>query len=407
MITDNNFASDLNTLLNRFLTADDILEYLENIALDFIPQEFRLYPKENLLNKFFIDRVLSKDIRLVSDTLITFASSKLADEKYIPFLLEFSKLALVQGENNLSYDITILLIQKIVSSNEYKKELASAYLLLAEFYLNQANWKEATKNLYTAKEIFQSIDDQYGMARAEFLLGSMYVEKGELETGHYRLTSSLKIIGENGDKRLVAMIETNFAIIYSMNRDYEKAIQSYNKALKKFEELGDDRRRAEVLVNIGMSYRKLGQSTLAIEYFEKSHDIALKHSYYPILKLCYFNKAELLFQIGRLKEASEYSQKALDLSYQMNDKVAIADIHRINGIIARKQKNYILSQSYLLTSLRLNETLNDEINAAETNYELGLLFSDMGDVPKASDHLMSAVKYYQKNKNFDALPSNG
>ncbi|MHB8931602.1 MAG: tetratricopeptide repeat protein [Melioribacteraceae bacterium] len=406
MITDNNFASNLNTLLSRFLTAEDVLEYLENIAIKFIPPDFRRYPKENLLSKFFTDSVLSKDIRLVSDTLITFADSKLDQEKYVSFLLEFSKLALVQGENDLSYDITMLLIQRIITTNEYKKELASAYLMLAEFYLNQAGWDEATKNLYDAKEIFTALDDKYGMARSEFLLGSMYVEKGDLETGHYRLASSLKIIGEDGDKRLVAMIETNFAIIYSMNRDYEKAIQSYNKALTKFEELNDDRRKAEVLVNIGMSYRKLGQSTTAIDYFEKSHDIAKRYSYFPILKLCYFNKAELLFQIGKLNEATEYSQKALDLSYQMNDKAAIADIHRINGTIARYQKNYVLAESYLLTSLRLNETLNDEINAAETNYELGLLFSDMGDVPKATTHLMKSVKYYQRNKNVGSLPVN-
>jgi len=155
-----------------------------------------------------------------------------------------------------------------------------------------------------------------------------------------------------------------------------------------------------------MSYRKLGQSASAIEYFEKSYDIAVKYSYFPILKLLFFNKAELLFQVGKMNEARDYSQKALDLSYQLNDKAAIADIHKINGMIARNQKNYSLAESYLLTSLRLNETINDEIKAAETNYEIGLLFSDMGDVPKATIHLMKSVKYYQRNKNISSLPVN-
>ncbi len=406
MKTDNNFASDLNTLLSRFLAAEDVLEYLENIALKFIPPDFKRYPKENLLSKFFTDSVLSKDIRLVADTLITFAGSKLENERYIFFLLEFSKLALVLGENDLSYNITTLLIQKIVATGDYRKELADAYLQMAEYYLKQAHWDEATKALYDAKEIYNKVEDNYGMARSEFLIGSMYVEKGDLESGHYRLSNSLKILGENGDKRLTAMIETNFAIIFCMNRDYEKAILSYKKALIKFEDLNDERRKAELLVNIGMSYRKLGQSASAIEYFEKSYDIAVKYSYFPILKLLFFNKAELLFQVGKMNEARDYSQKALDLSYQLNDKAAIADIHKINGMIARNQKNYSLAESYLLTSLRLNETINDEIKAAETNYEIGLLFSDMGDVPRATTHLMKSVKYYQRNKNISSLPVN-
>jgi tetratricopeptide (TPR) repeat protein len=69
------------------------------------------------------------------------------------------------------------------------------------------------------------------------------------------------------------------------------------------------------------------------------------------------------------------------------------------GVIALKKRNFSSAENFLLTSLRLNQDLNQELNCAETNYQLGVLYKTKGNKSQAHNHLLNAFKFYNKNQS--------
>jgi tetratricopeptide (TPR) repeat protein len=79
-----------------------------------------------------------------------------------------------------------------------------------------------------------------------------------------------------------------------------------------------------------------------------------------------------------------------------NDKLTIAEVYKIKGIIQRNKENYSTAENFLLTSLRLNDELGNQLNHAETSYELGILYNLTDDKEKSEKHFTDALGYYKK-----------
>jgi tetratricopeptide (TPR) repeat protein len=108
------------------------------------------------------------------------------------------------------------------------------------------------------------------------------------------------------------------------------------------------------------------------------------------------HKAVAYSETEKFDLAISFAEKSMEISYQLNDKLSIADLYKIQGIVCRKTKVYDLAEEYFYTSLRINRELDNELNHAETSLELGLLYKEMGDENKSVPYLKDAEKYYKK-----------
>ena len=102
--------------------------------------------------------------------------------------------------------------------------------------------------------------------------------------------------------------------------------------------------------------------------------------------------------MNELELAADFINKGMEISNQLNDRLTIADVYKVKGIVERKLKNYDLSESYLQTSLRINSELGNKLNHSETSFELGVLYSEINQSKKASRYLNIALKYFSKIK---------
>ena len=134
----------------------------------------------------------------------------------------------------------------------------------------------------------------------------------------------------------------------------------------------------------------------ALNEYDACIELSLNARYLPILGISYLNKSFIYSDIEDLKMATLYANKAMEICYQINDKLSIADIYKVKGIITRKLKDFELSEDFLLTSLRLNRDLNNELNYAETAYELGLLYKELGNNEESELFLNESLNYYSK-----------
>ena len=136
----------------------------------------------------------------------------------------------------------------------------------------------------------------------------------------------------------------------------------------------------------------------ALSEFDLSITSALKAGYLPSLALSYLGKAFIYVQLEDYILANAFADKAMEICFKLNDRLSIADIYKLKGIIERKLQNYRSAENYLLSSLRINEELENVLNQAETSLELGILYSELDKKEEAIDYFKFSLSYYKKQR---------
>jgi len=85
----------------------------------------------------------------------------------------------------------------------------------------------------------------------------------------------------------------------------------------------------------------------------------------------------------------------MEVAYKLDDKLTIAEVYKIKGIIQRNKNQFAAAENYLLTSLRLNNETGNKLNQAETSYELGILYNLADDSEKSKKYFTDALEYYK------------
>jgi tetratricopeptide (TPR) repeat protein len=80
---------------------------------------------------------------------------------------------------------------------------------------------------------------------------------------------------------------------------------------------------------------------------------------------------------------------------KVNDRLSVADIYKVKGIIERELGEIEKSEILLKTSLMMNIELGNKLNEAETSVELGRLYYKLKDKQKGSECLRKAIAYYR------------
>ena len=66
------------------------------------------------------------------------------------------------------------------------------------------------------------------------------------------------------------------------------------------------------------------------------------------------------------------------------------------ALLAERDGDFETAENYLLTSLRLNSDLGNQLNHAETSFELGTLYKLMNDNEKKKKYFSDALEYYKR-----------
>ncbi len=71
---------------------------------------------------------------------------------------------------------------------------------------------------------------------------------------------------------------------------------------------------------------------------------------------------------------------------------------KLKELLKRSNGDYTVAENYLNTSYRLNKEAGNQLNLAETNFELGLLYKLTDDKENSDMHFREALVYYNKLK---------
>lgn len=339
---------------------------------------------------------LNENHRIFFDRFITLAEARLSLEKHLIFLQNIGQYSISIGQFSLASEIYKSVLRKVSRKKNFNGIVAYANFYLGDIASRQAQWKESLQFIQKARKIFVEQNDLKGQAMCENLTGIIYGEQGILQKAFYYMEKSLSILGEINDIALSAMIENNLGIMNTIKGDLEHAYMYYCRALTKFDELKDVRRIVEVRHNLGMLFLQKKEFEHALNELGISIRLSLKENQMTMLGLSYTAKAFIYALTNDVDLASVYADKGMEISYKLNDKLSIADIYKVKGIVFRKKKSYGVAESYFLSSLRLNEELENQLNFAETCFELGILYDEMNKPETKQKYLKKSYDFYKR-----------
>jgi len=394
-ITYSKFEQELNKYLKEYLT-DDSYDHLKE-RLDLPEKESGLVAEK--INEFYreqlqIDNHPSKD-RIRVDRIITFSEKNLLPEKFYKLLVEIGRICISEGKIDLANEI-FKKANKLTNNDLTKAE---SLLGLADVLSRKAKWTKSLETIFNAKALFKSIPDYRGLAKCENLLGTIFGELGDILKAKKHLLTSLSLIKSDEDLELAANSYSNLGIVYSIQESPEASISHLNRALALYNKLGNQKCASEVSLNIGIVHYESDNYDAAMVALDSSIETAKTGGFLSVLCLTNLAKAQVLIKLNNFYYASEFANSALEISHNSDDKLTLADIYKVKGIIERHLENFTASETYLLNSLRINNSLNNELNVAETSFELGLLYEKMKDADSRNIYLKRSRNYF---KNIEA-----
>jgi adenylate cyclase len=395
------------------------INYLDNILSAFFSKqeikEFRKVRKLNFSKKEkFISSLADKNSRkqleasiplLVNyqddlDTLITFAGKRFPQPKFIELLFYLGENALLFGELNSASIIFNHILA--LSSKEKTPDNASAhaFLKLGEIQSRQARWRSGISLINKALRFFNSQQDARGSAKCENVLGTIYGEKGNIAKAKQHFEKSISLLDPKRDTALLGVIEMNLGITFTIQGLFDEAFPYFQRASIVFQNLNNLQRIAEVRHNTGMLLTDNEDYNAALVEFDSSIFNSIKIGNIPHLCISYLGKAALFIKTNDFPLADAFANKSLELSLRINDRLTIADIYKIKGVIERSRKNYILAENYLLTSFRLNKNLENLQNLTETSLELALLYHELRNDSLSGKLFAKTISGYKKLNNY-------
>ena len=388
----NNFEKELDTLLEQYLGDSK----LNRLNLNLNPHKEGNNKIPQMINDFYRNQlqieINNYSERIKIDRSITFSEKVLQPDNFYEFLLNLGQLCLSRGRLDLANE-TFRKVQ-IQSTNTVLK--AESLLRSADVFSRRADWQKSLRTIEQAKSLYRGLNDNIGLAKCENLLGSIYGERGDLAKAKTYFLNSLALIGPENDLELVAHLDTNLGIIDNIQGNKDDSIKHLTSALVGYNKLGNNKCIAVTKHNIGMVYLESGNYESALEAFDEGIEIAKQGRFMSSLCLMYLAKSQVLVAINDIYNASKFADKALDISNSTDDKLTSADIYRVKGIIERSRKNYNDAETFLLNSMRMNTSLRNTLNIAETAFELGLLNDDIGNERGKTDWLQKSLGYYSE-----------
>ena len=387
-----NFEKELEHLLNQYFDEEDINQ-MNLSSSTRIEENSGISEKINDFYRNQLDIDLdSFNERIKIDRTITFSQKMLIPDEFCELLLNLGRLCISSGRLNLANEI----FKKTIKNSNKSLYKAESLLELADVFSRRADWPQCLRTVSEAEAMFKEISDSNGIAKCYNMQGAIYGEYGDIEEAKSYFLKSLSHVDTQNNKELAANLYANLGIIDNIQENKDDAKQHFKKALSIYEKLNDHKRMAEVNYNIGMAHFESRDFDSALDAFDRGIEIAKNGRFMTILCLIYLAKSQVLIEKDDVDSAAVFADKAFEISHYVDDKLTSADIYRVKGIIERRLNNFKLAESYLLNSLRINNSLKNEMNIAETSVEIASLYNEMDNSKSKNTYLKSALSYYKQ-----------
>lgn len=238
-------------------------------------------------------------------------------------------------------------------------------------------------------------------------LSNAYRLLGRLAEALESAERALAIVRELGIKRNIAAGLGQTAHILMEQQRYKEADERYREAFKEAQAVGDLGLQGIFLTyqgglqdDIGNYDRAVEHYKQAIAFFQYAHDLAGEMQTCTLL-------ANSEQERGHLEAAEAWYNRSRELANDLNDRAQLAAIAqnlgvlyqtRAEGVSKPEKRDALLRQAIysVKESLSISLEMENQVLAAASYFQLGVLYRMLGELDQAEKYAMEALKIYEK-----------
>ena len=330
------------------------------------------------------------------DTIVLNASKYLKEKDYVAFLYDVSEISISFSEMEKAQRLLHMIVTKL---KKYANNLllAKAHQRLGDISFYRNNWVTTLRQYKKSLDLFTKSKSKQGIAHVKSSMGSALVEQGEIMKGEKELREAKEIAKRAKLKSLLIKINVNLGNVYSMRGIWDEAMVCYKDSLSLIGRNRDDAERARLYRNIAIIYKAKGEYDVALKHFQNSINFSVKANDQYHKGLSYLEEADLYCKQGDLAAGTALATTAFRIFSGLGDRLSVAEVYKVFGIINRQNKRYDTALSYLENSKRINEDYDNPLNLGETMIEIAKLYGMKGgETDKARESAKAAISCFKR-----------
>jgi class 3 adenylate cyclase/tetratricopeptide (TPR) repeat protein len=299
------------------------------------------------------------------------------------------------------YEKSLTNFETMLHATELTKDFrgrSEAYRQIANIKAQIGDWESALGTYEKSLSIVRDLGD---LPRIGFVyngIGYGYFERGEYKQAEKYFNDALRIGKQCDDHRLIGDASNGLGTIASIRYEFDNAIQNYNSSLQSYKEIGESHYEAQTYQNIGITHFKKNELDIADRYYEESLRISEKCGYIRLTVYTYLNRAEIYLCKSELDRSIDFCRKAFQILHTLDDKWALAEVHKIYGMIYKHQKDFQSAKKAFRKSLDVSIECSYLQNIAEVNCEMGLICKEEMVLPEALTHFDESKRIFEELK---------
>ncbi len=292
--------------------------------------------------------------------------------------LSRAKLYLNEFDSAMIFvDESILRSKKITKG----KLLVKSYESKGTVYHYQTKYDNAI-NFYLKAVSIAEQTNKADAASGYVNIGLAFRQTGNRKKALEYQLKALKTSRKYHDSISLSGALNNLGILAKGDEDYDKALVYYEEGLKVAEAINYSKIEVDLLNNIANVYFEKKESELGMAYFERSLALSKNLKSFTSIAIQYHNLSYNLFDLGRLDESLEASEKALLYADSARSFLILVEANAMSASLYYEMGEYsdayaLLSYAYAYKDSMNLLALNEQSLGAEENYRIEKkVFSD-------------------------------
>jgi tetratricopeptide (TPR) repeat protein len=210
---------------------------------------------------------------------------------------------------------------KLAKKHDQKDEIRAILSYYGELERTRGNFEFALKLLREALELHLAGNDKKMEAVTLKYMGEVYWRMSDFNAAFSCYADAKVIYTSLNDTSGQADLLNKVGSVYFNKGEHDTAIEYFEKAEKMHRLVGNSSMRAEDINDMGAAYRYLSKSAEALDCFDRALEIHENLSNLRLESLTRSNRAGVLCDMERYKEALEEAQEAIDAALQVGDAI--------------------------------------------------------------------------------------
>jgi tetratricopeptide (TPR) repeat protein len=244
------------------------------------------------------------------------------------YIQELSDIALIQLqlEHYQDSEKNYLVCLKHFKNQKERLGQAAVYGVLGTLYFKKGNYQESIEYYKKAYDIYEELNQIKEQITCLKGMGNCLIKLNQYDKACDVFLECSAKCSDNDDIYNLLDCLGNLIHIHEKTQQWDVVFELYKKTLKAFKEIKDHKGIITSYFNLGILQKKNNELKEALRYFQKGTNIAIDANYAESIIKGLGYVGEILFYMGRTRDAKDQFIKALSIANKINATNAITQL---------------------------------------------------------------------------------